>query len=292
MTSKNTQLIENLTKDVLYNSLAQAIIRLIKTPYLTLRLILSLFILSTTCLASYMVFNSMASYLSFEVVTTVRTLHETSSLFPKITICNINPFTTEYALNYLQGINSSWNIFSLEMNNLTLDQKILFLDEFYHYFISTVNEKSFSVENRKKLSHSLEDILLNCSFNDQPCGSHDFTYKFDPYYGNCFEFNTGFDEFGNIVTLRQTTLTGSTYGLHLEFYVNMHENLTLFNSLNSALGLLVRVGNSSYLTDYGLDGIRISPGFLTDIVLDRTYKQILPKPYSNCEIQAWVHTFI
>ncbi len=41
---------------------------------------------------------------------------------------------------------------------------------------------------KKKLSHSLEDMLANCSFNDQQCSANDFTWYFDPYYGNYWMF--------------------------------------------------------------------------------------------------------
>jgi len=68
------------------------------------------------------------SYLSFGVSTTSRTLYEAPALFPKITICNLNPFTTEYAMEYLRQINkevnSTFDIFNDEqMSKLTYDDK-------------------------------------------------------------------------------------------------------------------------------------------------------------------------
>ena len=52
------------------------------------------------------------------------------------------------------------------------------------------------------------------------------------------------------------------------------------------LGLLVRVENSSLLTDHNEDGVRLSAGFHADLVVERSYKIMLPKPYSDCEINA------
>ena len=44
---------------------------------------------------------------------------------------------------------------------------------------------------KKKLGHNLSDILIGCTFDQQPCNIHDFVWKYDNYFGNCFEFNSG-----------------------------------------------------------------------------------------------------
>jgi acid-sensing ion channel 2 len=68
-------------------------------------------------------------------------------------------------------------------------------------------------------------------------------------------------------------------------YVNFYENLTTFNSfIGDGFGALVRIDNSSYLTDHDYGGIRIMPGYFTSISLSRSFKSSLPKPYSNCLI--------
>ena len=43
---------------------------------------------------------------------------------------------------------------------------------------------------KKKLSHSLEDLLAVCDFNNQQCSADDFTWYFDKTYGKCYKFNT------------------------------------------------------------------------------------------------------
>jgi hypothetical protein len=75
------------------------------------------------------------------------------------------------------------------------------------------------------------------------------------------------------------------------FYTNFYENLTLFNSYSVSFGgfgssgALIRIDNSSYLTSYlPEDGIKISPGAYTSISLSRSFKNNLPRPYSNCLI--------
>ena len=50
------------------------------------------------------------------------------------------------------------------------------------------------------------------------------------------------------------------------------------------MGALVRIGNGSYFTDNSNNNIFLSPGFNTYVSLEREFKFMLPKPYSNCLI--------
>ena len=34
---------------------------------------------------------------------------------------------------------------------------------------------------KRKLSHSLDDMMSTCLFNQQPCAVDDFTWYFDPW---------------------------------------------------------------------------------------------------------------
>ncbi len=86
--------VKNLIKETLYNSAAQAVIKLIETPYYTLKIFLFLCLLVSSGLCSYLIIELILNYYSYGVSTTMRTLYETPATFPKVTICNVNPFTT------------------------------------------------------------------------------------------------------------------------------------------------------------------------------------------------------
>ena len=97
--------IKSLIKETLYNSLAQAIIKIKESPYLTLKTFLLICVLALSGLCSYLIIELFLNYFSYGVNTTSRTLYETPALFPKVTICNVNPFTTQYAMEFLKKIN-------------------------------------------------------------------------------------------------------------------------------------------------------------------------------------------
>jgi hypothetical protein len=178
----------NLLEKILYNSFFQAILRSILTPYLILKLFLIVCVLGSSGLASYLVIQSIMSYFTYEVASISRTIYENPAKFPKVTFCNINWFTTEYAFNLTQT-DVKW---------------------------ATI--KNFSDEQKKLLGHELEDILIECYFNFKPCNSTDFTWYFDEEYGNCYAFNAEANAKG-------MSISGSEFGLQLMLYVNIYEEL-------------------------------------------------------------------
>ena len=126
--------IETLIKDTLYNSLAQSIIKLIRTPYKILKLFIVLSLICTGCLSTYIIIDTLTIFFNREVYTTIRTINEQSSPFPKITLCNYNQFTSKYSVKFIRSINaqvnSSVDIFDSEsMKNLNAKEKINLLGE-------------------------------------------------------------------------------------------------------------------------------------------------------------------
>ena len=82
------------------------------------------------------------------------------------------------------------------------------------------------------------------------------------------------------MTVKESLRSGTTYGLRLTIYTNFYEKLKF--PYNAYHGLIIKIGNSSYSNyDYGHE---LSPGFKTNIMVDRFFEKQIPKPYSNCEI--------
>ena len=116
-----------------------------------------------------------------------------------MTFCNKNLFTTKYAYDLANGSR-------------------------YTDFVNIINFK-LNESERDKLSHTLDDILLECQFNTQPCSSKDFVKEYDLNLGTCYSFNTGMNASLHRVPLRRSTRSGSTHGLRVALYVNVYEKL-------------------------------------------------------------------
>ena len=59
---------------------------------LTVKLLYTLFTLTTIALLIYMTHKNLSDYLSFDVTTKINIINESPINFPTITICDINPF--------------------------------------------------------------------------------------------------------------------------------------------------------------------------------------------------------
>ena len=273
-----------LMKQNLSNELAQTIMRIVYSEKPLAKCVLLVCLVMTCSLSSYLIIETCMAYFTYEVNTAVRTSFEVPTLFPKVTLCSYNQFSTGYAVEFLKEVNREHapdvDMFDEEqLKNMTYSEMFMLFDRINTAAINKMNKKNFSNTDRKKLGHSLEDILLSCSYNYEPCSVADFVWTFDRQMGNCYVFNSG-----NGAELRKAAESGPDSGLMVDLYMNFHEKLTLFNSFTSSRAAIVRLENSSYLNVHYLDGIRISPGMASFVSIDRTFKFVLSKPYSNCDL--------
>ena len=267
----------------------EVILKIFRTPHFALKGYLFIFVLISSGLAAYTVIESFMSYFAYEVLSTSREVFETPTHYPQVTICNSNIFSTKYAFEKLKEVNAivspNISIFNAsQMATLDVYNKLYLVEIIYLNLNGIVFGKSFGDENRKKLGHTLDDILIYCNFNQQNCTSADFVWQFDANFGNCFVFNSGFNSTGHRVPLKQSTVAGSLYGLQLKYYTNVYENLTPYYSYYGGNGASIRIENASYLIEHTYDSIKVAPGSHTEISIERAFKFTLPTPYSNCEV--------
>ena len=233
--TKEAHSLMDLLKENLTSEMYHALLNILDSPYYIIKIHLAVFVLVSYALSSYTTITLFFSYLNFGVTTTSRTLHETPVTFPKVTICNPNYFTSQHGLAILKQVNQLYlpdiDLFdSSQVSQLSAaDTYGLMLTL---YFVASGNTLKMNATEQKLLSHNLEEILLKCSYNYQPCSAADFSWSFDPTYGNCYSFNSGFNATGHAVELKQAYLAGESFGFLFQMYVNYYEELTLFNSVN------------------------------------------------------------
>ena len=145
-----------------------------------------------------------------------------------------------------------------QMSELNFDDKNYFIWYINYMATNVMVDNKITDDDKKALVHTLDDILLSCWFNRKPCSSKDFVWYFDRIFGNCFIFNSGFNETtGEKVDTKKSVLYGRSYGLKLELYVGFNEQLSL---LNYVKGGVVKVENSSILIPESMDRILLKPG--------------------------------
>ncbi len=100
----------------------------------------------------------------------------------------------------------------------------------------------------------------------------DLAFIFDPWYGNCWTFNSGLNSTScQRVPIALSSLPAEVYGLQMSFYVNYYRNLSQINTILGGLGALIRIENSSYLTN---DNLRTSSEPPHELILKRSCSEI------------------
>eukprot|EP00057_Strongylocentrotus_purpuratus_P015885 XP_011670359.1 PREDICTED: amiloride-sensitive sodium channel subunit beta-like [Strongylocentrotus purpuratus] len=132
-----------------------------------------------------------------------------------------------------------------------------------------------TIEERKSLGHSLDDMLLDCSWRGFPCSPANFTNIFDPQFGNCYIFNSGLD--GDTLT---TNRPGPNYGLSMELFVQQDEYM---EDQTEVAGFRVIIHHPSNMPFPSDDGIFVSPGMVTAIGVRVVEIERLPEPYGLCK---------
>ena len=96
---KKIFLLKEVTEDVLSNSTMHGLSRIIKAKSWIIKFIWIVFLVSSICwFISYSI-ESLYDYLDYKVTTEIRTIYETPTIFPTVTICNKNMFTSK--LDYI-----------------------------------------------------------------------------------------------------------------------------------------------------------------------------------------------
>jgi hypothetical protein len=108
-------------------------------------------------------------------------------------------------------------------------------------------------------------------------------------FQTCYKFNSGKDKNGNAVPLRQSQRFGAQYGLQIELFTNLSD--TCKSPLNRVNGVYLYVHNSTYNVSEDSPSVQLSPGYETNVAVDRTFIRRLPTPYSDCIVNDDAATY-
>lgn len=167
-------------------------------------------------------YQSVSSYLSYEVNVNYKSLIESPSEFPAVSICNLDPFdvTTESVSGTYYVAALSANKISPEISLSTNDTAVSKVDEAVTLLKAYIAaDKSITSDFRKKLSFTMSTMLISCYYNGIQCSAVNFSYFRTFDYGNCFTFNGLTDGNGDSQDAIKTSKAGPSNGLSLELFV-------------------------------------------------------------------------
>jgi hypothetical protein len=294
--NKNEQLKARLKKRISELSASSSIhgySNLFRAYHLATKIMWFLSFLLSTGLCGFMVYRIMTEYLSYNVITEIKDFHEIPTYFPKITLCNMNPLITSFAAGLVKdnlttdGYDISYlNETYLSSLNASQDYITQKFEETYSELqkikVGLLNQAmnpSFGDRNRKKLGYELDEVLIKCIYNQKKCTSSHFDWFYIYEHGNCFRFNSGYDQTRNTFEPLKSVKHGNEHGLYLELYVG--DNRSLY-SFNIASGYVLFINNQT-VNPASSESISLKPDTLTNIAIAKVFKDRQPRPYSKCE---------
>ena len=225
------------------------------------KMIWLLLLISSCALCCYLIVNSIVQFTSYHVTTTVRYKTEQTIHAPSITLCNINPFTSEYAYDLLQKADA-----------------ILNDDEPADYWLQYLQIEDYVWRTRGSYLTMEEKLKLTdfkMMFNDTQYIKY-YTKLFHPKYFGCARWNAN------------ATELVSRHGLIESFWLHTGGNNASISklSLNNIRGFYVFIQNAS---DYPLGTLRsplIESGSFEfkAIIKGRRFYHQHPHPYSECGV--------
>ena len=245
---------------------------ILKSKHFIGKVFWSLVFILCTVLLSWLSIELLINFWRFEVVTKIEYHPEVLSRFPGVTICNQNPFITEYSNQVLFDFFNQSAIKDkyFDQNNQI---KWEYLSEIR--FLIKIFASNLTDDKKKMLGYKTNETLLQCSFNLERCNWSEITWFYEFEHGSCFVFNSLIGDDSS--KLKNVSLTGKTYGLHLELFVGF--NQTKYNSIFDQ-GVSIIIFNQT--KGYYSSKIDVSVGSQTNIKIERLFINKKESPYSEC----------
>ena len=259
--TKSTAIKERIIS-IISDSTMHGIPRLIKSKSLISKIIWTLFFVTCTAGCIYLILSSICTYLEYNDVTSIEIITEIPAKFPVVSICNLNKVLKTNRL-----VSEILDMYS----NITPND---FKDFYIMNSLTNLNDTI-----KRSLSYSLNETIIQCSFNLIQCNiTRDFTWFISPFYGNCYSYNTGLDNLGNKLDIKEISKPGKINGFQLELFIG-NPNEILDYMISS--GYHIMINNQTYKIST-FEGYSVSTGIETDIAINRLYTSLKPKPFSDC----------
>lgn len=198
------------------NSTAHGIPNMIRLESRILKIIWFVCFLASLSYCAYTIVSIIITYLQFDVLINQEVVSKSPVDFPAVTVCNLNAFDKRNAQKFINQTLAKNNI-SYVSDVTKIDMSPTLVNNLIK--ASIIGNKNFTKKDYVNLGFTIDYMLLTCYFNNIPCNSSDFVWRYDYDYTNCYTFNSGYDMNGNPVPIKQVNEAGSDRSLKLELFI-------------------------------------------------------------------------
>jgi hypothetical protein len=155
---------------------------------LSVKILWIVFQMVLLAIAVYLVTINSTNYLKYEVTTKIREISEFPSFFPTITICNLNYFTTNEAIQYLTNVGVQYGManmfdYNVFLNSSANEYKAL-VEAYKSIGPASVLISNLNKSTIQQLGFAMKQVMNSCYFGGNQCNIEiDFEWFFHPNYG-------------------------------------------------------------------------------------------------------------
>ena len=221
---------------------------------LLIQLVWMLILLASTGATFWLISLSIIDYLKFDIVTQTNMIHEVPTKFPAVTFCNNDPFMSEYAQALYEEVGKA--------NGFAFSNQVV--NDFNFLIKIKAASPAYGDENRKKLGFE-QSVILSCKYNEKKCGD-DLHWYYSFEFGNCWQYNSGFNISNHRIPVKDAILEGKEYGLSFVAYPMLYNKNKYMTTWDN--GMVVFIHNSSF-KPFSSDAIFVKPGEMSLITVKR-----------------------
>jgi len=206
-----------------------------------------------------------------ETTTSIKTVTEEASVFPIVTICDLDQITKDLAIE-LQN-QAGWTEYNASNRTDTSKNYLGFFSGQYEYnlngkfsFVSSLGLMNDSV--LEKLQSPINETILSCDYNNKYCDANDFSHVINPFFGSCIQFKAS----------ENLKFSGSLNGLNLDILLDPRNEK---NHLYDERGLVILITNKTQDID-NTKAVYVPVKEKSLIEVKRVYTNNLPKPFTDC----------
>lgn len=165
------------------DSTTHGIPHMFKREYACLKFFWLVCFVVSACVCAYVISKSVLNYFEYETVSKVETIFEVPTLFPTVSICNLNAFTTEEAFRFNEAYFDQGNL-SNKVFDAYLESSFTLPYAMLRYAVgANLHKSNITDEIRQRMGLSLKDMIVDCTYNQKGCSPDDFEWYFDTLYG-------------------------------------------------------------------------------------------------------------
>ncbi|CAF0803389.1 unnamed protein product [Brachionus calyciflorus] len=260
--------IKKIILDNIESSTSHGFPNIVRSESYILKFMWTLCLLISSGYCAYCLTKSFQDYFSYETDTQLKFKRVSQIEFPTITFCNKFSIDLNKGNEFTELEKKGFNKLKYSIPDFTRFND--FYKDIDYYF---KNQTMYNLKNLSYFGFDIDKMLLNCNFNFKECNSSNFELFLSSTYGFCYQFNA------DKSNIRKVSSPGKQAGLSLELFIGYPSaDYDLYRSYGAHLF----IHNSSTIPSSEFDGISLSTGHETDIVMSKTLFQKLPKPFSDC----------